>query len=28
MGKLVNEEIAVKVPKGTRKLKILDIKVM
>jgi len=28
LGKLVNEEVNVKVPKGIRKLKILDIKVM
>lgn len=28
MGRLINEEVDVKVPKGTRKLKILDIKVM
>ncbi|MBN1333058.1 MAG: transcription elongation factor GreA [Synergistales bacterium] len=28
LGKLVNQEVDVRVPKGTRKLKILDIKVI
>jgi len=28
LGKLVNQEVDVKVPRGTRKLKILDIKVL